>query len=282
MRKWMVIAGLQLTLAAAVAAVEGDPVNLLFIHHSCGGQLLADTGAQVGEDCIYASHPNGGGLRSALATVGFQVHEASYGSVVGEDTDVCHWNRKFNDQMDRILHTARQDQLLPSGETNAVVVFKSCYTSMRFAGPGDEPGDPDACEQTLANARAAYRALLPALAAHPEVLFVAFTPPPLTRPQPVGLKAKLKAFFQGEPKWAKLGRQFATWLADPRTGWLAGYQGRNIVVFDYYDLLAGDDGANWSIGGDSHPSAAGNRRAAAAFVPFLQNAWQAHQASRAM
>ncbi|MCP4800241.1 MAG: hypothetical protein GY893_09885, partial [bacterium] len=67
-------------------------MRLLFIHHSCGGQLMAEQGEKIGgasgsgERCIYDSHPNGGGLRSSLTTAGYEVHEASYESKLGQDT----------------------------------------------------------------------------------------------------------------------------------------------------------------------------------------------------
>ncbi len=83
--------------------------DLLFIHHSCGGALLADPGAVTGGEkgsgnrCIYGSHPNGGGLRTLLAGAGYQVNELSYESRLGEDTDICHWRKKFATQMYRIL-----------------------------------------------------------------------------------------------------------------------------------------------------------------------------------
>ena len=89
------------TDSVAVATTEGGPVRLLFIHHSCGGQLLAEPGEQSGggkdsdASCIYRSDPNGGGLRAQLQGAGYEVHEASYGSLLGEDTDIGHWRRKF-------------------------------------------------------------------------------------------------------------------------------------------------------------------------------------------
>ena len=267
-------------LAGEVRAQE-DPMQLLFIHHSCGGQLLAAPGPVSGGDrdggqrCIYASHPNGGDLRAQLVAAGFAVNEASYGSIIGEDTDICHWHRKFHDNMDRILHTRLQDELLPDGLSNRVVVFKSCFPNNAFTGPGTEPGDPDDCELTVANAKAAYTALLPAFAAHPEVLFVAVTAPPQAEPRPSGIKEKVKALFGGKPQDGDLARASNTWMTDPTGGWLGGYDTGNVVVFDYYDILTGHGQSNWSAyptrdGRDSHPSGEGNRRAAEAFVPFLQ------------
>ena len=257
-----------------------DPVQFLFIHHSCGGQLLADRGPSEGEQCIYVAHPNGGGLRADLQAAGFQVNEASYGSIIGEDTDICHWRAKFRDQMDRILHTRQQDDLLPAGQTNAIVAFKSCFPNNHFVGEGQEPGDPDSCTRTLANARAAYRAILPYFREHPDVLFVAFTAPPLAKTP--GLKGWVRDLVKGKEKHPDLARQFNSWLTDPQDGWLAGYDGGNVVVFDYYDVLTKYGQTNWSAyptggGADSHPSSEGNSKAAEAFVPFLQQAWQAFQ-----
>lgn len=285
-RTFIVLAALVVVLGSAPRAgaePEGEPVQFLFIHHSCGGQLLAAPGenvgghADTGDRCIYVSHPNGGGLRADLEAAGFAVNEASYGSMVGEDTDICHWNRKFRDSMDRILRTARQDELLPEGVTNRVVAFKSCFPNNHFTGEGAEPGDPDSCERTLANARAAYRAVLPSLAARPEVLFVAFTAPPQAEPKPVGMKQKFKAMFSGRPRQAELARSFNNWLTDPDGGWLTGYAGGNVVVFDHYDILTRQGESDWSTypsrgGRDSHPDGEGNKASAAAFVPFLQQA----------
>ncbi len=255
------------------------PLDLLFIHHSCGGQLLADRGERVGggrdsaERCIYASHPNGGGLRTALEGAGFQVNEASYGSVVGDATDICHWRGKFADHMDRILKTQRQDVPLPEGRTNCVVLFKSCFPNNRFTGRGHDPGDPDSSQLTLANARAAYRALLPLLGARSDVLFVAFTAPPLAERLPQGWKARLKSLVAGRDQSGDLAREFNTWLADRQNGWLADGEPSNVMVFDHYDVLTDHGRTSFAAyparPGDSHPSSEGNARSTAAFVPLL-------------
>ena len=275
-----------LSFTAAFAGEGPDqdmPVNLLFIHHSCGGQLMADPGQSVGgsrdsgERCIHVSHPNGGGLRSRLEAAGFQVNEASYGSIVGEDTDICHWHVKFSTQMDRILSTQRQDTLLPDGQSNAVVMFKSCYPNNRFVGRGSDPGDSDDCELTLANARAAYRSLLPLFSEHPDVLFVPFTAPPMAEYKPAGWKATIKSWFAKNDRGGELAREFNTWLVDREQGWLAGYELPNVAVFDHYNVLTDDGATDYSAyptggGRDSHPSDMGNSKSATAFVPFLEAA----------
>jgi hypothetical protein len=255
--------------------------RLLFIHHSCGGQLMADKGTRKGgesgsgERCIYESHHNGGGLRTLLTANGYDVHELSYESVLGADTDIRHWRAKFAQNMDAILGTDHQDRRYEGGVTNDIVAFKSCYPNNDFTGAGAEPGNPDSDALTVANAKAAYKALLPHFRAEPEVLFVAFTAPPRAEPKQ-GIKDRLKGALGSGETPADHARVFNTWLADRENGWLAGYDLPNVVVFDYYDILTAGEG-NWSAyptggGRDSHPSSKGNALAAEAFLPFIEAA----------
>jgi hypothetical protein len=262
------------TLAAA-------KLELLFIHHSCGGQLLAPAGTADGQQCIYRSHPNGGGLRPKLESSGYVVHEASYGSAIGEDTDLFDWLPKFRDRMDAVLATSHQDERLPAGRTNRIVVFKSCYPNNAFVSEGQPPGDARGPALTYWNARATLAALLPELARRPDVLFVYVTAPPLapqrSEPLYVWLARKIGARPARVPleRSAAFARRFDDWVTSP-SGWLGGYQGTNVVVFDYYDVLTGgaSDVLAFPTGGgyDSHPASEGNSRAAEQFLPFLDRA----------
>lgn len=272
----------------APVVIEGESatIPLLFIHHSSGGQLFARKGQEVGDSCIYDSHPNGGGLRSRLRKLGYEIHEASYGSVIGQDTDLFHWLPKFRDQMDRVLRTKEQDETYPegTGQGNRIVMFKSCYPNNHFVGEGEEPGDPRGPDLTLANAKATLAHLLPEFAKQPKVLFVYVTAPALAPvvPRDRAWKALAKLAL-GKPsnveralEEAALARRFHDW-ARSREGWLKGYPLKNVVVFDYYDILTGRGRSNLSVfgsaaGRDSHPSSEGNRLAADAFVPFLNQA----------
>lgn len=258
-------------------------VNLLFIHHSCGGMLLAEPGKKVdgakgsSERCIYSSHPLGGGLRALLNDAGFQVNELSYESRLGEDTDIEHWRGKFSNHMAELLRTGKQDEFLPAGETNSIVVFKSCYPNNDYTGEGQEPGNPDSSERTVANSKAAYNSLLPLFKQNPDVLFVALTPPPRAEPKPKNWKEKFLAVFKKKPRDAEYARSFNSWMADGENGWLEEYEPGNVAVFDYYDILTDQGVSNWSRyptkdGFDSHPSLQGNKKAAVVFVPFLEDA----------
>jgi len=257
-----------------------SPLNLLFIHHSCGGQLFADKGPDIGNNCIYKSHPNGGGLRKLLEENNYIVHEASYGSIVGDKTDICHWNMKFRNQMDSILSCRNQDEFFSDSTRNTIVIFKSCFPNNWIVSDGDAPGDPDSCTMTTANFKAAYSSLLPYFKKHPETLFVVMTAPPLAKP--VFLKRQrlsdlLKTVLNRPDTIEKVGpraREFNNWLKDSENGWLKGYELRNVVVFDLYDILTKQGESNWLMyptnnGTDSHPSSQGNTLAAQEFIPFL-------------
>jgi hypothetical protein len=265
---------------------EPEELNLLFIHHSVGGQLLADPGEQEATPdarrSLHRIHPNGGGLRSLLAAQGYRVNEASYGSVVGQKTDLFDWLPKFRDSMPQVLATRHQDERLERG-TNHIVMFKSCYPNNAFKPATGAVGDACGPVLTLANAKATLAALRDVLAAQPRTLFVYVTAPPLRadvrEPRWKSLAKLLlrrPTRAQEQATAAAIAREFNHWVLSP-TGWLAGYEQRNIVVFDYFGLLTGDEGSNFlqyaSNGGtDNHPHAQAQATAAAQLVPFLNSA----------
>lgn len=267
-----------LDLSSFSAEKPQQPVHLLFIHHSTGGQLFADKGPDVGKSSIYMSSANGGGLRSLLQENNYVVHEASYDSIVGEETDICHWNVKFRDHMDKILTCNQQDDFYKDSTRNRIVMFKSCFPNSFIESAGNQPGDPDSCEKTTANYQATYNALREYFSKQPDTLFVVLTAPPLVEPKPgTGIKDRIKAIFKKKvdvPKAGERIRAFNNWLVDAENGWLKGYPLKNVVVFDYYDILTDHGKSNWSLyptggGRDSHPSSDGNTKAAREFIPFL-------------
>ena len=260
-----------LDLSKYPATPPEHPLNLLFIHHSCGGTWFADKGPSAGENCIYDTHPNGGGLRRILELNNYKVHEASYNSIIGDKTDLLDWPTKFRDNMNRILSTKVQDELLPDDEKNQVVMFKSCFPNNNF---------PD--DKSVTHAMDAYKSLLPIFEKHPDILFVAVTAPPLVSPYETSnpLKAfikKLLGKYRDAPSIGRRARYFNNWLKDTESGWLSQYPLKNVVVFDYYDILTKNGKSNWAEfptreGRDSHPSGEGNSIAAQEFVPFLNRA----------
>jgi hypothetical protein len=258
-----------------------EKLRLLFIHHSCGGQLLAEAGSeQPLGPCLYRSHPNGGGLRSRLEAQGYEIHQASYGSAVGEKTDLFDWLPKFRQQMDQILNVDQNDRAYPDGGRNQIVIWKSCFPNNLLRKVGDPPGDPAGPALTIWNARSTLTAVLSELAKHPEVLFVYVTAPPVAegslRSSPWRRAARVLLGSPTPSRMAALARQFNSWVVSP-SGWLQDYPARNVAVFDYFDLLTDQGASDFSRyptgkGADSHPSRAGNQRAAAAFGGFLNRA----------
>ena len=262
----------------------GKELKLLFIHHSCGGQLFADPGEDDGENCIYESHPNGGGLRTLLESQGYSVHEASYASEIGDRTDIFDWLPKFRDKMEKVLKCSNQDTFYTEDDKrNDIVAFKSCYPNNNFVGKGEDPGNPEGPELTVWNARAAYVALLQEFQKYPEVLFICVTAPPLAGklpPEPMWKHLARRVLNKPRQKRSQTGpfaREFSNWLKT-EDGWLKDYAEKNAVVFDYYDILTGSGKSNYCEyptgrnGANSHPNREGNKLSAEAFVPLVNRA----------
>lgn len=249
-------------------------LDVLFIHHSVGGRLLADAGPkQQAAEEIWNSHPEGGGLRSALAKQGYLVHEASYGSALGENTDTGDWVAKFRDKMDGALACELNDKRLPDGHRNRIVVFKSCFPNNQITSAAEL----EAAKQSLS-------ALLPSFERHPDTLFVYMTTPPLApkvESEPLW-KWAARALL-GKPQPGKrlvasgpYARELNTWVTSS-DGWLQRGAPKNLAVFDLYGVLTDHGKSNFLTyptgdGFDSHPSRAGNERVTAEFVPFLNRA----------
>jgi hypothetical protein len=289
-----------------------EPVKLIFVHHSCGENWLADSD---------------GGLGIALRDNNYFVSDTNYGwgpacpgcsgcdaDHVGSCTDIGHWWEWFRGAnsatfMEALYTEYGQHSWYsrlsadPGGE-NKVIMFKSCYPNSHLAGPQGPPtGDPNPLQgqpagseyHTVANAKGVYNDLLTYFATRQDKLFVLITAPPLME-------------SETDTTYAANARAFNDWLVDD---WLDSYPYDNVAVFDFYNLLTsngGDPGNNdlgsetgnhhrwWSgavqhiqtvsndysaywggSGGGSHPTAAGNQKATAEFVPLLNvfyNRWQ--------
>lgn len=355
-------------LTAFLPTNPPQKLNVLFIHHSCGGQLLADIGEEYEyARCIYKGHENGGELRKKLMDAGFAVNEASYGSVVGDKTDLFDWEPKFRKEMKRILDTRMNDATFNGTEVNDVVVFKSCYPNNRFEAEEDHPpapveeepdsgvektlpapvlaeghgehgaahgeghgeahgeghgeahgeghgeahgehgaahgeghgeghaehGEEEVPPLTVPNAKKALASLLPLFEQNPKTLFVYMTAPPnagVLPKQPLWKKLAKKAWH----KWRKTptevddakamgarAREFNSWVVD-KDGWLKGYPLKNVLVFDYYDVLTDRGASNFLVAPfasktdntDEHPNYDGNMSATDFFLPFINRAVQ--------
>ena len=275
----LVLLGVILITPQLIMAQTDDPsppaetVKLIFIHHSCGENWLAD------ED---------GGLGRALGENNYFVSDTNYGwgpDGIGDRTDISDWPEWFTGpHSDRYLAALYAESgqnswytrnLSDPGGENRIITFKSCFPNSNLEG---RPADPPVRGEglTVSNAKAIYNELLTYFATRPDKLFVVVTAPPVQ-----------------DPTCAANARAFNTWLV---RDWLAGYEGHNVAVFDFYNVLTGPDnhhrfhngaieyvtarGGNtlyYPTDGDDHPSSAGNRKATEEFVPLLNvytHRWQ--------
>jgi len=241
------------------------PVKLIFIHHSCGENWLSDAHGRLG---------------IALGKSNYFVSDTNYGwgpDSIGDRTDIVNWPEWFTEgNAERFLnalygennrHSEYSRNQKDPGGPNRIIMFKSCFPNSDLEGrPGDPPARGDGL--TVGNAKAIYRQLLYYFKTRPDKLFIAVTAPPLL-----------------DKTHSANARAFNRWLVKD---WLTGYQGSNVAVFDFYNVLTGpenhhryqngkieyisDRGRNtlyYPTGSDEHPSATGNRKATTEFVRLL-------------
>lgn len=277
------------TVAASEGATEGpnpnpptETVKLIFIHHSCGENWLAD---------------DDGGLGIALRDNNYFVSDTNYGwgpEGIGDRTDITDWPEWFRSPHSSTyldaLYTEYGDHSgcysrgtdPDPGRENEIILFKSCYPNSNLEGRPDDPLAPGE-GLTVSNAKHIYNDLLQYFATRPDKLFVAITAPPVTQDDSYAPPANARAFNN--------------WLVN---NWLDGYPLNNVAVFDFYNVLTSNGGNadtndvgaeegnhhRWWGGavqhiqtvdndlaahptGDSHPSQAGNQKATAEFVSLL-------------
>jgi len=260
---WVVLGPLPQIFAQAEDEELDAVFPFLFIHHSVGGNWLSS---------------NSGGLRDALEDPAqndflFEVHDATYGDTIGDDTDVCHWYPKFQNQMNLVLKfDSSPDHYYTDPKVlNRVVLFKTCYTGSDISEEGTPPGDPTSTDKTLWNYMAAYVACAQVFAQYPHILFVAVTAPPRNR------DSSAYSVERGLYAW-----EFNQWF---RNDYVASYRLstglNNLAVFDWFSILAEpktDPAAPGALkeiysngGTDSHPNAAGGQAGTAAFIPWFNN-----------
>jgi hypothetical protein len=279
-----------------------QPVKLIFIHHSTGGNWLADP----------AENSLGGGLGQSLMDNNYFASATNYGwgpDGIGDNTDIGHWWDWFRGPQRatylEALYTESGQNFGdfgpwprleddPGGE-NQVILFKSCFPNSHLGG---SPADPPTGEDnplrgawagddsiyTVGNAKGLYNDLLVYFSTRPDKLFIVITAPPL-------------AEWETDSAHAANARALNDWLVHD---WLANYPLPNVAVFDYYNVLTSNGGDpdtddldqpggnhhRWRDGaiehsqavdqdfsaypsGDSHPSQAGNRKATSEFLPLL-------------
>jgi hypothetical protein len=281
--------------AAVDPSPPQGPVKLIFIHHSTGQNWLAD---------------GNGGLGLELRENNYFVSDTNYGwgpDSIGDRTDIGHWWEWFRGTDSATYlsalynesgqHSSYSRLTTDPGGENDVIMFKSCFPNSQLGGSADDPvpaisDNPlrgQSCGSqyhTVANAKGIYIDLLDYFQTRQDKLFVVIVTPPVQDP---GNSANARAL--------------SNWLVND---WLKDYPLKNVLVFDFYNVLTtngGDADTNdlgsqdgnhhriWngtvqhnsgagsnvlaypSAGGDDHPSRSGNLKATSEFVPLLNDAY---------
>jgi len=249
-------------------------VKLIFIHHSTGENWLTDGYGNLGQ---------------GLAENNYYVSDTNYGwgpNGIGDRTDIPDWEEWFRSgdtaaYMDALFNEREQHAeytrtaVDPRGE-NEIIMFKSCFPNSDLEGDPDDPPTSDGW-LSVGHAKYVYNDILSYFGQHPEKLFIVITAPPLS-----------------SRNNAANARAFNLWLVND---WLDenDYPYNNVAVFDFYNILTGQDGHHtFEDGqeihevarkdtlaypsGDDHPSKSGSQKATDEFITLLNyfyNRWQA-------
>lgn len=284
------------------------PVKLIFVHHSTGEGWLSDSGGRLG---------------ITLKNNNYFVSDTNYGwgpDSIGDSTDTGQWWNWFRSAQRTTYLNALYEEYNknceytrlaadPGGE-NSIIMFKSCFPNSHIGGkPTDPPKtgsnplrgqDCNSSYMKVANVKGIYNDLLVYFKSKPNKLFILIASPPLVE-------------GGTDAAHAANARAVHTWLVK---SWLKKYTLKNVAVFDFYNVLTSNGGNrnkndvgkatgnhhrfrngaiqwinklanNYSSYGtdewDSHPTAAGGKKASAEFVSLLNvwyNAWQASLKSR--
>jgi Leucine-rich repeat (LRR) protein len=276
-----------------------EPVRLIFIHHSTGGNWLAD---------------DNGGLGIALKDNKYYVSDVSYGwgpGAIGDKTDLGNWWEWFRDPeysstyLDSLYNESGKNSPFgdysrlinnpdPAGK-NVIIMFKSCFPNSALKGNINDPvpaieNNPlrgqsnDSENHTIANAKGIYIDILEYFKTRQDKLFIVITQPPLS-----------------DGTYSSNARAFTLWLVKD---WLKDYPYKNVFVFDFFNILTTNGGNSnindlgsitgnhhrWFNGAvqyqtdgtsntlaypsdDDHPSRQGNLKATAEFLPLLNVAY---------
>lgn len=169
-------------------------LKLIFVHHSTGGNWLADPNPD---------QPHGE-LGATLMANNYYVSATNYDwgpDGVGSRTDIPNWPEWFTGPnsgtiMNALFNEFGQTLYAPGdwryfgwwprlavdpGGENQIIMFKSCFPNSDVYGNPDDPphAQPNDWEYSVANFKAVYIDILTTFAAHQDKLFVVITAPPM-------------------------------------------------------------------------------------------------------
>lgn len=238
----------QAIFKSASVPAPGSTVNLMFIHHSVGGNWLND------------------GLNDALNQNNYHVADITYGwKEYGDHTDTTDWPAWFTEDAMGLVYNEKNTMSGHNGISaaageNTIILFKSCF-------PNSDVGESNADEKAI------YNSLIPYFEKHPDKMFILVTPPPMGYISTPKLTRSLC-------NW--LADRQNGWLADLKTGNVFVFDLYNVLTDknahhryinggESHVVVSGENLLYYPTG-DDHPNTAGNVKAADEFIGLL-NYW---------
>jgi hypothetical protein len=226
----------------AQAAAQGEPVRIIFMHHSTGQGVIAEGGVREGFTALGYEFWDHGYNDDGLVDASGNALGINW-SVPDDNTDPDGWYAIFHQPVtdppsNTFSHMLQYD----------VIIFKSCF-----------PTSDIQSEEQFEDYRRHFLSIRDVIDRHPDRLFIAFTTPPLVPNSTT-------------PEAAARARRWAEYLTSDE--YLVGHP--NLVVFDFFSLLADEDGFlrsdyradEW----DSHPNELANRTVGPLLVRFVDQA----------
>ncbi|HUS70015.1 MAG TPA: carbohydrate binding domain-containing protein [Anaerolineae bacterium] len=236
------VLGLLVLAVGGAQLVVAQGARIIFLHHSCGANLIAQ-----------------GGVREGVTALGYEFYDHGYnedglvladGTWTGTNFDVP------GDNTDPDGYAAIFAQPLHDPPDNTfshlmqydVVAIKSCFPVSNIESAGQ-----------LEEYRSYYLSIRDRMDQYPDKIFVIVTQPP-------------EVPANSSPDAAARARSFANWVQSDE--YLSGHP--NVFVFDFFGLLAGGDNflkAEYRTDqSDAHPNELANRTIGPLFVEFLDRA----------
>jgi hypothetical protein len=237
--KLFLVLGLLLLGVGGAQPALAQGARIIFLHHSCGANLIAE-----------------GGVREGLTALGYEFYDHGYnedglvladGTWTGTNFDVP------GDNTDPDGYAAIFAQPLRDPPDNTfsylmqydVIAFKSCFPVSNIES-----------EAQLQEYRSHYLSIRDRMDQHPDKVFVIVTQPP-------------EVPANSSPDAAAWARSFVEWLQSG--DYLAGHP--NVFVFDFFGQLAATDNflrPEYRMDEyDAHPNEVANRTVGPLFVDFL-------------
>jgi MYXO-CTERM domain-containing protein len=223
-----------------------SPIRIIFLHHSCGENLIDQ-----------------GGVREGLTALGYEFYDHGYngdglrladGSYTGTNYDVP----DDNTDPDGLAAIFAQPLHDPPDNTFShlmeydVIAVKSCFPTSNIGS-----------DEQLAEFQSYYLSMRARVDGYPEKLFIIVTQPP----QVPGAS---------DPQEATRARVLADWLASDE--FLGGHS--NVVTFNFFGHLAGADDflrPEYRVDDtDAHPNEGANQTIGPLFVDFIDQAIQSY------